>query len=321
MRGLVDLNLAVDAVCCIIIAFFAEFGIGMTITAARSHGAVGIASTVSTGVSGFSEVAFFAVFGLELAITAEWRGSHATGHTLAFAIGAVVDAVVADFAGIERNDAVAAGREFTFGRAVGAAVVVVSGTGVAFFALVGLDDAITAIPLACVGIAKRIAGGIAVFTGIDVAVAAQGIVVFAPGFVAARILNKGETEGGASGSVCVLFAEIACVACLAAFDTAVTAGVWRFPFAVHAAEILGDVVVCVILDIAFFAAGDDSVTAGAGACDVCRFDKAIKCELEVSTGRSALRMEDFKIISSAFIEAIARVAGARNRAAVFVVGT
>ena len=154
----------------VIVAGLVKFGIDMTVAAARCKGTIGIATAINAGVLCFAEVAFF-VIALKLAVTAIGREPHTTSHTFIFAIRAVVYTIVADFAGVGRNDAITACWEFTFGCAACAAVVVISGAEIAFFTYVRIDDAITAIPLACVAIAKGIVFGVAFFTGIEMFVA------------------------------------------------------------------------------------------------------------------------------------------------------
>ena len=178
MLGLVDGLFAVYAAAGIelVVACFA--GIQNAVAAVRSSGAVGLAAVVSAVVVGFSEIALFVI--LSLAVAAVWRCTHTTGHTFAFAIRCVVDAIVADFAGKRRDNAVTAGRSLALGRAVGAAIVVIVATEIAFFAV--RNDAIAAIPLAGVFVARRRIGAgrhITIFVGVDFSVAAQRIFVFA----------------------------------------------------------------------------------------------------------------------------------------------
>ena len=164
---------------------FAIIRIYVAITTIGCAFAIRRTTTVGACILVFAEVAFLALILLNDAIAAERRFAHAAGHT-AFTVGGVVFTVITDFAMIGRNDTVTAIGSFAFGRA-GFTGFVRFAAFVAFFAEIGLNDSIAAVPFAGFGIAERIAAGIAVFTWIYGAVAALVVFVLAGRFVAAII--------------------------------------------------------------------------------------------------------------------------------------
>ena len=176
-------------------------------------------------------------------------------------VGAVVDAVIADFAEILLLDVVAASRKFA---GIRAGVVVDGVSVVAFFA--GIDNAVAApddtaeFTGFASGFRAIFIDGLAVF--IDVAffvfvelfiAACRDFAVFAPLFLVVAAFAS-------------LNFAVAAIGRALAFDTTF---------------IDGGHVVDMVFDIAFFGTGDDAVAALGGACADAHFDKAGQREDEV----------------------------------------